>query len=119
METHLIGMLEPVDNNSLLLLVGDRPLLSSSSSSSTIMVDPAALSMQTVPQVETVRPYSPNIKSSLAAPENTLVPNEKIAATTIEENDEPSDLLVLTLTVLPSFVEVLPRGMQPIVCLPS
>ena len=115
METHLIGMLEPVDNNSLLLLVGDRPLLSSS----TIMVDPAALSMQTVPQVETVRPYSPNIKSSLAAPENTLVPNEKIAATTIEENDEPSDLLVLTLTLLPSFVEVLPRGMQPIVCLPS
>ena len=116
MGARLIGMREV--NNNMLLLVGDHPLLHSSSST-TITDDPVVPSKPAVPQVETVRPYSPNIKSSPAALENTLVPKEEIAATIIEENDEPSDLLVPIPTALQSFVEVLLRGVQPIDCQPS
>ena len=122
MECRLIGMPEPA-NNMLLLLEGDHPLpLSSSTIITTItitVVDPAVLSKQAVPQVETVRPYSPNIRSSPAAPENTLVPTEEIATTTIEENDEPSDLLVPIPTALLYFVEVHLLEVRRIDCLPS
>jgi len=114
METRLIGMRE-VDIN-MLLLVGDRPLLSTTT---IIIVDPAARSTQAVPQVETARRYSPNIKSFPADQENTLVPMEEMTAAIIEENDAPSDLLALTLTDLPSFVGVLLRGVWPIDCLLS
>ena len=115
MDARLIGMREV--NNMLLLLEGDHHLLHSSSST-TITDDPVVPSKPAA-QVETVRPYSPNIKSSPAALENTLVPKEEIAATIIEENDEPSDLLVPIPIALLSFVEVLLRGVLPIDCLLS
>lgn len=122
MECRLIGMLEV--NNMFLLLEGDHPLLLSSSTTTIIIttitvVDPAVLSKQAVPQVETVRPYSPNIKSSPAAPENTLAPKEEMATTTIEENGEPSDLLVPIPTALLFFVEVHLVEVRRIDCLPS
>ncbi len=119
MEPRLIGM--PEVNKMLQLLEEGHPLLLSSTSIITTITvgDPAVLSKEAVRQVETVRPYSPNIKSSPAAPENTLEPKEGMAPTTIEENDAPSDLLVPIPTALLYFVEVLLVAVRRIDCLPS
>jgi hypothetical protein len=120
MEARLIGI--PEVNKIHLLLEEGHPLLLSSTSIiiTTIMAgDPAVLSIEAVRQVETVRPYSPNIKSSPAAPENTLEPKEGMATTPIEENDAPSDLLVPIPTALQYFVEVLLVAVRRIDCLPS